>query len=422
MSFWGRGKKEINSLSVKKLGLVLDSVSEAVVVTSSDGIIIYSNSPIEVFLQEPAADIIGKKFQDLFRFICVKEDPKKFFSETLTGWRSVSLGEECSIIRKDQTPWPVAVVSTPIYNETGEFIGSTIVLRNIKEEADLRRRQYEFLSFVSHQLRLPMGSFRWGLEILLEERNKVSESSQEVLDDLYRIILRMIDFVNNLLEVSKLEAGKLTFKFAEVDLKEVIAGVAAEARGLLVSQNVSLLLYPRGKPTAQLILKSDPQRLHDVLANLVTNAIRYNQPRGTVAIDVQIVDIVILEKLQTSQKDYTPSILNYYQNILSTFGQVINFILIEVSDTGFGIPEHQQKFIFQSFFRGDNVLKKGLQGTGVGLYIVKNIVEALKGKIFFRSAEGQGTSFFVIFPLPGANPVRDTERKNSAVNAKSGGA
>lgn len=404
MQFRVRSKDYLKE-DIGRLGQVFASIREAVIVADRDGKVIMANPASELIIGYPPHKLIGKRIQDVLPFKCAKADVSWFFSEALAGWRAVALPKDCSILRPTGGPLPVAATATPFYSSQGEYQGIVLVARDTSEEVRLKRRQYEFLSFVSHQLRQPFGSLRWGIEIILREKSRLSPKHQELLEDLLAITTRFADFIKDLVDISRFEEGRVDFKIEPVDIRKMVKEVAKELHPLAVSQNVSLHLFPGTDPQVELVMKGDWGRLHDVFSNLLANAIRYNRPRGTVTVEARflgrdaILDLLSKIHQASSLPESLAAILAQTEKEKSSLaGPISDFLLISVSDSGIGIPKDQQANIFESFFRGKNVIEKGLQGTGLGIFIVKSIVERSGGRIFFESQENFGTTFYLVFP------------------------
>ena len=247
------------------------------------------------------------------------------------------------------------------------FIVAFSVSQGFEKLAEASRIKSEFISIVSHQLRTPLSNLRWATEFLSSGR--VSPLHKKQLD--YFAILkenadRMEELVSELLVVSRIEQGKLPLKKQEVSLPEIIDDLILEFKPLVEASNAEIKFEEEGKIPKIL---ADPSQIKVVLENLFDNAIRYSfsEEKGG------LVEIRIGRK-----------------------GESIYF---EISDNGVGIPKEDQKYIFQKFFRSQSAMKHQTQGSGLGLFIVKSIIEAHKGKIGFVSEEGKGTTFWFTIPI-----------------------
>lgn len=222
----------------------------------------------------------------------------------------------------------------------------------------------EFVNLVSHQLRAPLSSLKWSLSLLLKERvGKFEPKQVEFLQIIQDSSTRMIKLVNDLLDVSRIEAGSLQLRIVPVSLTEITQKVMSDLSGLAIAYNIKVNFKDESEGT---LIVGDPDRLAMVIQNLLDNGIKYTKPSS-------VIDVTILK---------TGSSLKWL-----------------ISDQGVGIPEAQQKYVFHKFFRSENVMKYQTVGTGLGLYLAKSIVENLSGKIGFQSEEGKGSTFWFILPI-----------------------
>lgn len=240
--------------------------------------------------------------------------------------------------------------------------------------SSLKINQTEFLSVVAHQLRTPLGSIRWNLEMVLSgDMGELSPELKESMMQIYQSVQRMIILVNQVLIVSRIDQNRVQDQLVPVDIIAVIKDVINEIKFVSRQEHVNVnLLVPH--PINKIII--DPQRFRDVILNLISNAVKYTHINGQVIVEVK-----------------TNS----------------DFIAINISDNGIGIPKKEQAKLFSKFFRASNALKSQTEGSGLGLFIVKSYVEAWGGKIEFKSpiqtittatgVQGIGTTFTLTIPL-----------------------
>lgn len=228
------------------------------------------------------------------------------------------------------------------------------------------RLKTDFITLSSHQLRTPLSAIKWFTEILMNQRNgKLNKKQLEYLQEIYHSNERAIALVNDLLQVSRVQEGKLHLDLSSVDLSTLVEEVIDADRSLLTVNNISFRLEIINGPLPRLMV--DKVKIKRVTQNLLTNAIKYTQKNGH-------IDVV----LKNAQKE----------------------VVCSVSDNGIGIPADQQGKIFERFFRASNVSRVQPDGTGLGLFIAKSLVEAHKGKVWFISQEGKGTTFYFSIPVP----------------------
>ena len=384
---------------IDRLRSVFASIRDTVIIAETDGTIIMANPAVELLTGILSSDFIGRKINEALVFENKKTDISEFFIEALKGDRAVELAKDSMLKQSKGSLVQVAVTATPLYDIQGELAGIVVVMHDLSEEVALKKRQYEFFSFAAHQLRQPFASLRLGLEALLDiSQEPLTRRQEGISKDLLEIVLRFVNFLHDLMEVVRLEEGRIMLNFQTVDLRKLMEGIAAEVKDLATSQNVSLVLFPGQFADAPLLVVGDQDRMLDVFRNLLINAIRYNRPHGTVTVQAHLATLDdIAKKISNAQQ--SGIILYDLRANASKDALRLEWMLVMVHDTGLGIPQDQQSRIFESFFRAKNVVNKGLQGTGLGLSIVKSLVEVTGGRITFTSEEGKGTTFYIIYPI-----------------------
>ena len=244
------------------------------------------------------------------------------------------------------------------------FIIAAIITRSFERLAEASRMKSEFINIVSHQLRSPLSNLRWAIELLMSGRlGKIEEKQTEYFRILKENSGRMGELVSDLLIVSRIETATLPQKRKEISLEDLIKKLISEFKPFAQASNVEIEF--KSEENLPKIL-ADPSQIRLVVENLLDNAVRYIKDRGKVKM------------------------------LLSRRGQNLYF---EIEDNGVGIPKEDQKYIFQKFFRSENILRYQTQGSGLGLYISKAIIERSGGKIGFKSQEGVGSTFWFTLPI-----------------------
>lgn len=252
---------------------------------------------------------------------------------------------------------------TPIRSLDGTICGGALILHDITNIEEMDRLKTEFLSIAAHQLRTPLGSIRWSIEMMLsEDMGRLSKPLRDTLMQIYQSTQRMIILVGDLLTVSRIDQSRVPDQPSKVNILEVIKDAAREVEFDLEKKSVDIKVQMAAKKTPELTI--DSQRFRDVVQNLLSNAVKYNRPG-------QKVEVLI-----EGQGDD---------------------ILITVKDHGIGIPKSDQKRIFSKFFRAENAVRSQTEGNGLGLYVVKSYVETWGGKVWFDSSDS-GTIFYVLLP------------------------
>ena len=234
----------------------------------------------------------------------------------------------------------------------------------------------EFVALVSHELRTPLTSILGYLELVLDDEGELSDEQRQFLAVVERNAQRLLRLVGDLLFVAQIEAGKLAFELDKVDLARIAADCVEAQRPRARAKGVEIALAADETPA----LEGDRARLAQLLDNLVSNAIKFTLEGGEVKL-----------KLERGE----------------------GCVLLEVSDSGIGIPAGEQSRLFQRFFRASTATTREIQGTGLGLTITKAIVEGHGGRIWFESEEGAGTTFHVQLPLA-HGAAGDSEEASSA--------
>jgi len=253
-------------------------------------------------------------------------------------------------------------------DETGKIlVRRDMELTNSNERLrDLDAVKSQFVSVAAHQLRTPLAGIRWTLYALLEEQvGKLNDEQKKFAGDAYAATLRLIDLINDLLDVARLEEGRFGFNITRLSFTPIVQAVCkrfqknADDKGIAFS-----LKLPRRKIPS---LDFDEEKIMIVLENLIDNAIKYTAPGGS---------------------------------ILISLAQDKNMVTVEVADTGIGMPKDQVSRVFTKFFRAQNAQLYQTSGTGLGLYLSKNIVEHHQGSISFTTKENGGSTFTFSLPIP----------------------
>jgi PAS domain S-box-containing protein len=372
-----RRRAEIESL---KLAAIVESSEDAIVSTQLDGTVTSWNKGAESLFGYTPAEMLGESIS--------KVAPKDKADEPLTELaRVLETGEgrfEAIRLRKDGTPVDVSLTVSAVRNPAGEIVSIAAIAQDItdRKRAEQERAEFtrelearnerlleldrlkdEFVALVSHELRTPLTSIRGYLELVLDgEAGSVTDEQRQFLGIVERNANRLLDLVGDLLFLAQIEAGKLSLEVGAVDLAGVAAESVETARPLAEEKNITLTLATGPVP----LLAGDGARLAQLLDNLVSNAVKFTPAGGRV--DVRAT---------------------------SSRGKAI----LEVRDTGMGIPAEEQEHVFERFFRTTRATEQAIQGTGLGLAICKAIVHAHGGQITLASSDGEGAAFRVAIPI-----------------------
>lgn len=249
-----------------------------------------------------------------------------------------------------------------------------VITNSFERMAEASRMKGELVSIVSHQLRAPLTNIRFSLDFLTS--GSVGQVSKEQAE--YHTILkenskRMGDLVDNLLTVSKIESGDFPLKSEPASIVEMTKGLVEEFKSYTEASNIRVTLAIPGEVGQ---VWADPLWLRQVAENLLDNAIKYTKGGGEIKI---------------------------------TITQKSDIVSFRIEDQGVGIPKEDQKFVFEKFFRSGSVLKGDTHGSGLGLHIVKRVIELSGGKVGFESKEGKGTIFYFNLPVLKIQKVQNSK-------------
>ena len=348
---------------------ILTSMGDALVVVDKEGKITYINRSFEEMLGWKTKEILGKSMVEVVPREDLNGTPVLFkegiLTQVLSGKKLITgLANLFLYIRKDKSRFPASSIIAPVILNR-KIIGAVEVFRDITKEREIDKAKTEFVSLASHQLRTPLSTVSWYSEMLLSgDAGKVTDDQQKYLEEIYKGNQRMVDLVNTLLDVSRIEIGTFVGESKPTNIIKIAESVIDEQRLQIDKKRIK---FSSSFENDMPLMQSDPKLLRMVIQNLLSNAVKYTPDNGKIQISISL--------------------------------QNKKCILLKISDTGYGIPKNQQDRIFTKLFRADNVVGKDTEGTGLGLYIAKSIVEQLEGKIWFESNENKETIFYVTLPL-----------------------
>jgi len=382
-------EEKVRSSEERFRGL-MESAPDAMVIVGANGRIVLVNRQTEQLFGYDRDELLGQPVE-----ILIPEQFRSRHAAHRTGFvddpkvRPMGAGLELFGVRRDGTEFPVEISLSPMETDEGRLVSAAvrditerkraeaIVLGALKRERELTeslreldRIKSDFVATVSHELRTPLTNIIGTTEMLAEgdfgELNDQQRRTVEVLD---RNSHRLLDLVRDLLDLNQIESGGLGLQRSATDLGELFERVQSQVVSQAANKRVVLRFEAAGELGSVVV---DSRQVERALLNLVTNAIKFTPAEGSVTVRAERT------------------------------GDRMRFV---VADTGIGIPEHEQQHLFTRFFRSSIATENAIPGTGLGLVIVKHIVEGHGGTIDIDSAAGEGTTVTVSLPLaPAVEP------------------
>jgi len=353
---------------------ILASMEEGVIVTDPKGNVTMANRKAEELFGK---ELLEKRVVEISRnpelHRIIEEGSKK--GETVTGEITIAVPHPVSL----------SVTMTPLIRNT-EKLGSVIVFHEITMLKKLETMRIDFVANVSHELKTPLTAIKGFAETLKEGAINDKENAARFVDIIKENADRLSRLVEDLLTLSNIELGKVSFDIRAVDVEEVARTIASTLEPKAKAKGISLELDIEKGVHAL----SDKDRLAQILLNLVDNAIKFTE-KGSVRISARIIED---ERMRSSEGEKNPSTSQPLN--LSTSG----FVEISVTDTGTGIPPKDIPRLGERFYRVDPARSRELGGTGLGLAIVKHLVVSMNGKVSIESEYGKGTK--ISFTMPPA--------------------
>jgi PAS domain S-box-containing protein len=358
---------------------LLASIGEGIIATDEVGNIIRFNHIAAQLLGLSPNLVIGQPLDQVLILTDaigtpVPKHQRPYWRALQTGQRIVATNLSVYYRRGDGSLMPMAITASPI-RLGDKVIGVMNVWRDLSREKAVDRSKSDFLTVASHQLKTPLTMINWHTQRLLNSQPQGLSPSQKLcLTDIQAGVTRLNAMCNAVLTVSELQLGTICATCGQTPLQPLLAQVVqeaekqAQAKAITVSQKVLSDLPP---------VSVDPKLLQTVLGALVNNALTYTPTQGQITVQAEFMGHRDQAESPTAQ------------------GKVI----VKISDTGIGIPLHQQGSIFTKLFRADNakILEPG--GTGLSLFIAKGVMELMQGEIWFDSQEGEGSTFFIALPV-----------------------
>jgi PAS domain S-box-containing protein len=365
-------EKNVAERAQAKDEAIISSIGEGVIATDNAGNVLLVNHVAESMLGLQPGSHTGQPMTSLFTL--TEESGEAVAPAAQPVYGALHQGQKVtknfSYATPDGRTITLGITSAPVIQTDTQgrsnIVGTINILRDITHEKEVDRMKTEFISLASHQLRTPLSAIKWFSEMLVNgDAGKLTADQTDFAKNIVDSTERMIDLVNSLLNISRIESGRIMIDPKPTDLKEMIDTLAKELEVKIKERNQTLIVsVHEDLPLVNL----DPRLIRQVYLNLLTNAIKYTPKGGEISVFI-------------SRKG--------------------DELLSQVTDNGYGIPKAEQGKMFQKFFRATNITKVETDGTGLGMYLIKAVIEASHGRIWFESEEGKGTTFRFSLPMSG---------------------
>ena len=391
MQWWGSKNKQPNQggpggLTVSRQlqkdarlssDFILGAIEDGVVIVGKDSLVHLFNPAASHITGWAAVDAVGLDYQSILKLVDEKGEPYQPADHPIA--KTLSSGQVCRdsramLVTRGNKQIPVSMIVSPVTDANSKASDSVVaVIRDTTAERAEEKQRSEFISTASHEMRTPIAAIEGYLSLALNEKvAKVDDRARNYLQKAHEATTHLGELFQDLLTSSKAEDGRIANFPQVVELGEIVQQITEAARFTASKKGLGLkfMISSEQTETGDKIVKPlfycnvDPNRIREVIQNLVDNAIKYTQ-------DGEI-------------------------NVAITGNTSV--IQVQVRDTGPGIPDEDVPHLFQKFYRVDNSLTRSLGGTGLGLYIAKKIVELYSGRIWVESTLGKGSTFYVNLP------------------------
>lgn len=342
-----------------KIQLIIKNFADGILVFDEEDKLTLINPQAEEFLRVQGEEAVGKTFLELKDLANLRPVTGLFDYKKVWGVFKKEVFEE------GETNLIFEVSFIPLF-ESEKKLGTLVILHDVTREKRIEKMKTDFISLAAHQLRTPLSAIKWALETVLEgDVGRLNQEQKELLKRTHQSNERMIRLIKDLLDVAKIEEGKYIFSYSLESLEIMTQEAIDSLQEVIKSKN---LKFDFKKPIDGKLprVKVDREKIELAIENLIENALKYTPPGGEVTVSLKC------DKLEVEFK---------------------------VQDSGIGISKNQQERVFSKFFRTSQATQMETDGSGLGLYLTKNIIEAHGGKIGFVSAEGKGSSFWFTLPL-----------------------
>lgn len=347
--------------TLEKFKKAIESSSDQIVITDVDGYILFINEATEKITGYSREEIMHSKAGVLWGGQMDNAFYEKMW-DTIKNKKKPFQGIVKNK-RKNGEEYYALIKIAPVLDSNKKVVSFIGTERDVTETVQIDQMKTEFISLASHQLKTPLSAIKWFSEMLLDKSmGSLNENQIKCVSNIVSSNERMLSIVGDLLNISKIEAGKLSLKAEKVNVLDIVDEVIKELEVEINNKEIHVLC---GGCNHMPIIFCDRNALKNIFSNLISNAVKYTPENGEISIE------------------------GYERTKEFEF---------RVKDSGMGIDEEERDKIFKKFYRAKEAIDTNPEGTGLGLYIIQLLVEAMGGKITFESKMGKGTTF--IFTIP----------------------
>ncbi len=339
---------------------ILQGIADGVIVLNNSGEVIMCNMATSRLLETPIDQIMRHNIESILNASVLTDEDRQILMQTIN---TADVTMAPMRIRWDKRT--ISVKAAPVRDAQGHAIGNVAVLRDFTREAEVEEMKNTFVSMVSHELRTPLNAILGYSEMLRDAiYGEVNDKQANAADRILKNSRRLLDIVSDLLDKAQIEAGHLSLTYVQFPTTELVENLHSVMDKISADKGLSLTsAISDDMPNT---IYNDPERLQQILVNLVNNAIKFTKTGG---VSIRVYHVT---------KEHWA---------------------FDVTDTGPGIAIEDQKYIFDPFRQIEGTATRAHGGIGLGLSIVKRIVDLMGGRIFVQSTVGQGTTFTVILPF-----------------------
>lgn len=360
-------------VSEEKLKAVTENILDIICLINLDGTISYINGAALRALGYTEEEMIGKSYR---HFVV---DKNRKIEKCIFSNKEESTFIEHKLICKNQKEIKVETVFKEFTNNKGNISGYIVVSRNqdIKKELEEMKIKYneikeydrirgEFFANLSHELRTPLNIIHSSLQLL----NTQKENGVEALSDYYmkyektikQNCLRMLRLVNNLIDISKIDSGFIDFNYSNNDIVMLVEDITLSVAPYIEEKNLNIMF---DTDTEELKIRCEPEKIERIMLNLISNSVKFTDVGGEIFVNIEVDE---------------------------------KWVYIRVKDSGVGIPKHLREVIFERFVQGDKSLNRQKEGSGIGLALVRSIVNHHNGEVYVEDTSEEGSTFIVKLP------------------------